>query len=185
MKTRILLLFLLATICTVGVALRPPPKDLCLLSLKPVFQDDDEQVWHLTIETREPTPYWIDSALIGGGGSLGGDTARSGNGRGRCQDGVWFVFSLVSPSGDGPAYLKTLVKSESGSLRQTREVARGTSLSEIVAQGLIGDRHGRPQNTPIVLADMDGQRVRLMVGAKSDELDAEQGGAPNAAPPRR
>jgi hypothetical protein len=83
------------------------------------------------------------------------------------------LFSLVSPSGDGPAYLKTLINSKSGSLRQTREVPRGTSLSQIVAQGLIGDRHDRPQNTPIVLAHMDGQRVHLMVGHKSDEFEAE------------
>lgn len=95
------------------------------------------------------------------------------------------MFSLVTPSGEGPAYLKTVVQSGSGNLKQTREVARGTKLSDIVAQALVGDRSDRPQNTPLFLADMVGQRVRLMVGAKSDKLDVRSDRAAKVASPLR
>jgi hypothetical protein len=185
MKPRILLLSILAATCAIGLGVRPPRKDHCLVSLKPVFQCDDEQVWHLTIETREPAQYRIVSADIGGVGGLGGDTAPAKGRRGRCEDGVWLVFSQVRPPGDGPAYLKTILKSQSGSLSQTREIARAVRLSDVVAAKLIGEPSEHLQNIPLVLADMDGQRVRLMVGMKSDKLDSERGGAPSAAPPLR
>jgi hypothetical protein len=182
MKTRILLLSLLAVTCTISLGLPPPPKDQCLLSLKSVFQSDDEQVWYLTIETREPTQYRIVSAVVGGAGDLAGDTAKAGHGK--CEDGIWIVFSQISPSRDGPGYIKTVLKGRSGSLSQVREIAQGARFSGVVAQHLIGGPSAHRLNIPVVLADMDGQRMRVMVGVKSAALNAE-GGAPNAALPRR
>ena len=184
MKSRILILSILAAVCAIGLGLRPPSKDRCLLALKPVFQSDDEQLWHLTIETRVPTRYRMVSTGIGGSGGLGGDTAPAKGGRGRCQDSVWLVVSQISPSGHGPAYLKTIIKSQGGSLSQTREIARGATLSGMVAPKLSGEPSEHPLNLPVVLADVDGQRVRLMVGAKSEDWDVA-GGVPKSVAPRR
>jgi len=141
-------------------------------------------MWHLKIETREPSRYRVVSSSVGGSGGFGGDTATVKPKRNGSEDGVWVVCSLVTPSGDGPAYLKTILKSQSGSSSQTRQVPRGTRLGEIVGSHLVGESSAHPLNTPVLLAEIEGQRVRLMVGEKADQMEAE-GGAPKAAPPRR
>ena len=153
--------------------------------MKAVFQSDDEQVWHLKIETREPARYQVMSSFVGSYGGFTGDTATVKRKRDGSEDGLWVVFSLVTPSGDGPVYLKTILKSQSRSLSQTRQVPRGTRLGEVVGSHLVREPSVHALNTPVLLAEIEGQRVRLMVGEQADQMDAEPGGRPNAAPPRR
>jgi hypothetical protein len=174
MKPRILIVSVLLIASAVGFGLRPPPVDQCRLSMKAVFQSEDEQLWHLKIETREPTRYQVMSSFAGGYGGFSGDTATVKSKRDGSEDGLWVVFSLVTPSGDGPAYLKTILKSRSRSLSQSRQVPRGTRLGEVVGAHLVGEPSVNALNIPVLLAELEGQRVRLMVGEKAEQMDAEQ-----------
>lgn len=169
MKHRILILSTLVVASALSLGLRSPPKDQCRLSLKPVFQSEDEKVWRLTIETREPARYRIVSECVGGGGGFGGNTGTAKQKRGSSEDGIWLVFSQITPSGNGPTYLKTILMAEDGSCSVTRE----TRLGEVVESRLLGKPSVHPLNTPVVLADSNGQRVRLMVGENADQLQVE------------
>jgi hypothetical protein len=78
------------------------------------------------------------------------------------------VFSQVAPSGEGPAYLKTVLKGASGAFSQTRAVARGSRLGDLVREVMGAVPQVHPWNTPIVVADLADERIRVMVGPAAE-----------------
>ncbi|MCL4176637.1 MAG: hypothetical protein KJ072_02680 [Verrucomicrobia bacterium] len=146
-----------------------------------IFCTEDEQVWRLTLRTAKPSSYRILWQQASSYADKGGDTAAGVRSKG-CEDVIWIVVSHVTPSGDGPAYVKTIVRNSSGSFTVTRDVSRDFRLGDVVVPELLGPPTLQRLNEPIVLADMGGQRIRLMVGEESYRLDAERVGDGPGAP---
>jgi hypothetical protein len=181
MKSRLLLPLVLAVATVAGSDLPSPPKGQYSITVDKVFCTEDEQVWRLTLRTANPNSYQILRQEATGYASMAGTTAAGVRSRG-CEDVIWIVVSHVTPSGDGPAYMKTIVRNSGGSLTVTRDVSRDFRLGDVVVPELLGPPTLQRLNKPIVIADMAGQRIRLMVGEESYRLGAERKGEGPGAP---
>jgi hypothetical protein len=172
-KNRFLLLVALASLAAVGLGLRPAPKGQCQLTMTPVFQSGDEQVWQLTIETRAPTKYRVWSAGAWGGGDLPGYTVLKKQGSTGCEAKVWLVFSHIAPSSNGPAFVKTILQGGGATVSQTREIPKPSKLRGIVRETTPRNAETHPLNAPLKIGGSEGQEIWLVVGAQADEWKAK------------
>jgi len=184
MKNQLAVLLTLTAACTVGLGSKTPTKDQCRVSLSPIFMSDDEQVWRLTIETREPTQYRLVSSGSWGSGELSGDTAKLKPGGRGWEAKVWLLISQVTPSSGELSYVKTILQGDGQTVTQTRELPKDTKPNSTVSTSAAGDAQTHPMNTPVAIGGIDGQEIQLMVGTAVQQWKAARA-APNAAPPRQ
>jgi len=185
MKNHLAVLLTLAAAFTVGLGSKTPTKDQCRVSLSPIFMSDDEQVWRLTIETRDPTQYRLVSSGSWGSGELSGDTAKIKPGRRACEAKVWLLISQITPSSGELSYVKTILQGDGETVTQTRELPKDTRPNSTISTSAAGDARIHPMNTPVAIGRINGQVIQLMVGTAARQWKAEQRATPNAAPPRR
>jgi hypothetical protein len=57
-------------------------------------------------------------------------------------------------------------------------VPKGSELGNIIREVMPGAPEMRPMNTPTVIGRIDGQEIRLLVGAAVHEWKAKPGAAP-------
>jgi hypothetical protein len=173
-------LFVLLTVCAIGFGLQSAPNENYRIRANSIFESEDEQVWHFMIETDEPTPYRIVATGRGGGGEISGDTSARADARHKSQEQLWLVFSQITPSSGSSAYTKTILKGRGGMITHSRELPKGTKVNRIVMESLSAAAQTNPMNTPVTLAEVDGQAIRLIVGKKAAEWRAEPPAAGNS-----
>ena len=177
MKNCLAVLLTLTAACTVGLGSTTPTKEQCRVSLSPIFISDDEQVWRLTIETREPTQYRLVSSGSWGSGELSGDTAKIKPGGRGCEAKVWLLISHITPSSGELSYVKTILQGGGQTVTQTRELPKDSKPNSTVSTSAAGEPQTHAMNTPVAIGRINGQEIHLMVGTAARQWKAARAAA--------